>query len=214
MLILEQPFQNKLYLCPRKEIYMARSVEFNECEIIDKAMNVFWEKGYHATSMQDLVDAMQINRSSLYNTIGDKHCLFIKCVTSYAELGLKETREKVAKEKSALQALINIIRDKAAWVVDSDKGCLGIKTIFEMAPEDVEVRNVLMKNGELYLELMTGIIQKAIDDKELDDSEDASLLAEYIMTTFTGWKQSFILNQDPIKIKKMSEYLIKSITRK
>ncbi len=192
---------------------MARSVEFNECEIIQKAMNVFWEKGYHATSMQDLVDAMQINRSSLYNTIGDKHCLFIKCVTSYAEMALKETQEKVAKESSALTALTNIIRDKAAWVVDSEKGCLGIKTVFEIAPEDAEVRNVLNKNNKLYLKLMTEIIQKAIDDKELDSREDAALLAEYIMTTFTGWKQAFILNQDPIIIKRMSEYLIKSITR-
>jgi TetR/AcrR family transcriptional regulator, transcriptional repressor for nem operon len=192
---------------------MARSVEFNECEIIEKAMNVFWEKGYHGTSMQDLVDAMQINRSSLYNTIGDKHCLFIKCVTTYAEAGLKETREKIARESSALQALINIIRDKAAWVVDCEKGCLGVKTIFEIAPEDSEVRKVLTRNHELYLQQMTELIQKAIDNGELDGSEDASLLAEYIMTTFTGWKQSFILNPDPIKIKKMSEYLIKSITR-
>lgn len=193
---------------------MARSVEFNECEIIEKAMNVFWEKGYHATSMQDLVDAMQINRSSLYNTIGDKHCLFMKCVTSYTENAMKETREKVAREKSALNGLIKIIRDKAAWVVDSEKGCLGIKTIFEIAHEDEAVRNLLCKNNSLYLEFMTDVIQKAIDEGELDGEEDASLLAEYIMTTFTGWKQSFILNGDPIKIKKMSEYLIKTITRK
>ena len=192
---------------------MARCVEFNECEIIEKAMNVFWEKGYHGTSMQDLVDAMQINRSSLYNTIGDKHALFIKCVTSYAEVGFRETQEKIAKEKSGLQALINIIKDKAAWVVDSQNGCLGMKTIFEIAPEDVEVRNVLSKNGERYLKMISDVIQKAIDAGELDGSEDASLLAEYIMTTFTGWKQAFILNGDPIIIKKMSEYLIKSITR-
>ena len=193
---------------------MARSVEFNECEIIDKAMNVFWEKGYHATSMQDLVDAMQINRSSLYNTIGDKHCLFIKCVTTYVEAGMRETQEKIAKAESPLQAVIKIIRDKAAWVVDSEKGCLGIKTVFEIAPEDEAVRNLLTRNNVVYTQMMTDVIQKAIDGGELDADEDASLLAEYIMTTFTGWKQSFILNQDPIKIKKMSEYLIKSITRK
>lgn len=192
---------------------MGRSVEFNEVEIIEKAMNVFWEKGYHATSMQDLVDAMQINRSSLYNTIGDKHCLFIKCVTSYAETAMKESREKVAKEKSALQALISIIRDKAAWVVDCEKGCLGVKTIFEIAPEDAEVRKVLKKTNEDYIAFLAEIIQKAIDEGELDTNEDASLMAEYILTTFTGWKQSYILHQDPIKIKKMSEYLIKNITR-
>lgn len=193
---------------------MARCVEFNECEIIDKAMNVFWEKGYHATSMQDLVDAMQINRSSLYNTIGDKHSLFMKCVTSYTAGVMAETREKIAKQPSALDALITIIRDKAMWVVDCDKGCLGVKTIFEIAPEDEAVRNLLCKNNENYLVMMTEVIQQAIDDGDLDASEDASLLAEYIMTTFTGWKQAFILNGDPIKIKKMSEYLIKTITRK
>lgn len=193
---------------------MARSVEFNECEIVEKAMNVFWEKGYHGTSVQDLVDAMQINRSSLYNSVGDKHGLFLKCVSSYTEAVLKETRDKVDKQESALQALINFIRDKAAWVIDSQNGCLGVKAIFEIAPEDAAVRNLLCQNNQRYLLLMSDIIQKAIDDGELDDTEDATLLAEYIMTMFTGWRQAFILNGDPIKIKKMSEYLIKSITRR
>jgi TetR/AcrR family transcriptional repressor of nem operon len=191
---------------------MARTVEFNETETIEKAMNVFWEKGYHATSMQDLVDAMQINRSSLYNTIGDKHCLFLKCITSYVDGMMLEIREKAAQEKSALKALENIIRDKAAWVVDSDKGCLGIKTIFEIAPEDAEVRNLLNRNNEVYLGILTEIVQKAMDNGEMDKNEDASLIAEYIMTTFTGWKQAFILHGNPIVIKKMAEFLIKSIT--
>jgi TetR/AcrR family transcriptional regulator, transcriptional repressor for nem operon len=192
---------------------MGRTVEFNETEIIEKAMNVFWEKGYHATSMQDLVDAMQINRSSLYNTIGDKHSLFLKCISNYTDTVMKEIKEKAAKEKSALKALTDIIRDKAAWVVDCDKGCLGVKTIFEIAPEDAEVRNLLCKNNGVYHVFLSGIVKKAIDDGEIDSSEDPSMIAEYIMTTFTGWKQAYILNGDPIIIKKMAEFLIKSISR-
>jgi len=190
---------------------MARTVEFNESETIEKAMNVFWEKGYHGTSMQDLVDAMHINRSSLYNTIGDKHCLFLKCIKSYADGVMQEVKEKAAQEPSALKAITDIIRNKAAWVVDCDKGCLGVKTIFEIAPEDAEVRNILSKNNDVYLEFLTELIQKAIDDGEMD-AEDPSLIAEYIMTTFTGWKQAYILHGNPIKIKKMAEFLIKSIT--
>lgn len=192
---------------------MARTVEFNECEIIDKAMNVFWEKGYQATSMQDLVDAMQINRSSIYNTIGDKHQLFMKCISSYFDNAMIEIKEKVAKETSAKQALINIINDKATWIVDCEKGCLGIKTVFEIAPEDNEVRKLMSQNNEIFLQFLAEVVQKAIDDKELDGSEDAMLMAEYIMTSFTGWKQSYILDRNPIRIKKMSEYLIKQITR-
>lgn len=191
---------------------MARTVEFNETETIEKAMNVFWEKGYHGTSMQDLVDAMQINRSSLYNTIGDKHCLFLKCITSYADAVMQETREKAAKEPSALKAITDIIRDKAAWCVSCDKGCLGVKTIFEIAPEDVEVRNILSRNNDIYLEFLTSLVQKAMDDGEIDRSEDPSIIAEYIMTTFTGWKQAYILHGNPIKVNKMAEFLIKSIT--
>lgn len=192
---------------------MARCVEFDEQEKIEKAMNVFWEKGYNATSMQDLVDAMQINRSSLYNTIGDKHQLFIKCICNYTDKAICEAKQKVAKETSALQALINTIRDKASWIVDCEKGCLGMKTIFEIAPEDAEVRKILSKTNALFTQFLAEIIQKAIDDKEMSDEEDAKLMAEYISMSFTGWKQSFILNRDPIQIKKMSEYLIKTITK-
>lgn len=192
---------------------MARTVEFNECEIIEKAMNVFWEKGYQATSMQDLVDAMQINRSSLYNTIGDKHQLFMKCISSYFDNAMLEIKEKVAQQTSSKQALINIINDKAAWIVDCEKGCLGIKTVFEIAPEDNEVRRVMSQNNEIFLQFLAGVVQKAIDDKELDGSEDATLMAEYIMTSFTGWKQSYILDRNPMRIKKMADYLIKQITR-
>lgn len=190
---------------------MARCIEFNEVEKIEKAMNVFWEKGYTATSMQDLVDAMQINRSSLYNTIGDKHQLFMKCISNYFDTAMCEIREKVAKEDSARQALINIIKDKAAWIVDCEKGCLGIKTIFEIAPEDDAVRNLMNKNNNIFLDFLSETVQKAMDDGEMDNSEDASLMAEYIMTSFTGWKQSYILHRDPIKIKKMSEFLIKNL---
>ena len=190
---------------------MARCVEFNEVEKIEKAMNVFWEKGYNATSMQDLVDAMQINRSSLYNTIGDKHQLFMKCISNYFDNAMCELKQKVAKEPSAKQALLKVITDKTDWIVSCDEGCLGMKTIFEIAPDDSIVRNVMSKQNDIFIEFMATIVQKAMDDGEMDNSEDASLMAEYIATSFTGWKQSYIVNQNPIKIKKMSEFLIKNI---
>lgn len=204
-----------LYLCRVKgDFIMARNVEFDRELAVNKAKEVFWEKGYNCTSMQDLVDAMQINRSSLYNTIGDKQQLFLECIESYAKDAVDEAVQKAEQAETPLQGLTKIIRDKAEWVVDCEKGCLGMKTIFEMAPNDEAVRNILMKSNVRYNELITGLIEKAQVLGEIDPTEDASLMAEYIMTTFTGWKQSFILNRDPFKIKKMSEFLIRSITHK
>ncbi len=190
---------------------MARCVEFNEVEKIEKAMNVFWEKGYNATSIQDLVDAMQINRSSLYNTIGDKHQLFMKCIGNYFDNAMNELKEKVAKHTSAKEALITLITDKADWIVSCDKGCLGMKTIFEIAPDDCQVRNQMNKNNDIFIDFLATVVQKAMDDGDMNNSEDAAIMAEYIATSFTGWKQAYILHQNPIKIKKMSEFLIKNI---
>ena len=190
---------------------MARCVEFNEVEKIEKAMNVFSEKGYNATSMQDLVDAMQINRSSLYNTIGDKHQLFMKCIGNYFDNAMTEIKEKVSRHDSAKEALITIIKDKAEWIISNDKGCLGMKTSFEVATDDCTVRNQMSKNNDVFITFLATVVKRAMDSGEMDDTEDPALMAEYIATSFTGWKQSYILHNDPIKIKKMADFLIKNI---
>ena len=62
---------------------MARTKAFDHDFVVDKAIQVFWSKGYEATSIQDLVDAMGINRGSIYDTFGDKSGLFQTTITRY-----------------------------------------------------------------------------------------------------------------------------------
>ncbi|WP_246772684.1 TetR/AcrR family transcriptional regulator [Paenibacillus polymyxa] len=62
---------------------MSRSKEFDETEVLDKAMQLFWEQGYEKTSMTDLVKHMGIHRRSLYDTFGDKHTLFLMALDRY-----------------------------------------------------------------------------------------------------------------------------------
>jgi TetR/AcrR family transcriptional repressor of nem operon len=62
---------------------MARPKEFDKDEALQKAMNVFWCRGFEATSMQDVVDAMGIKRQSLYDTFGGKHQLYLAALDRY-----------------------------------------------------------------------------------------------------------------------------------
>jgi len=64
---------------------MARPKKFNEDDVIDKAVKVFWAKGYEAASIQDLIDAMGIQRGSLYGTFGGKQSLFLKSLKRYSK---------------------------------------------------------------------------------------------------------------------------------
>ena len=64
---------------------MARHKAFNREEVLDRAIEVFWAHGYEATSIQELVDSMGINRGSLYDTFGDKHRLFLEALDRYEQ---------------------------------------------------------------------------------------------------------------------------------
>ena len=59
---------------------MARPKEFDVDDALQQALELFWRKGYEATSVQDLVAAMGIQKASLYGTFGDKHSLYMKAL--------------------------------------------------------------------------------------------------------------------------------------
>lgn len=192
---------------------MARAVEFNEEEAVQKAMQVFWEKGYNGASMRDLTAAMQINSSSLYNTLGDKQQLFFKCIDHYTSTRLVAAQQQAASTASPLQALIDIINGSAHTIAHSSHSCLGIKTAFEVASTDTAVRALLQQHDDDFLDLLQSLIKRAIRQGELSAQEDPEMLADFIFNAFTGWHESFIVNGNPIKIKKMASYLIAQITK-
>src|SRR4051812_44337152 len=103
-----------MYLCNA----MARNVEFNEDTAIQKAMEVFWKKGYHGASLRDLTDAMKINSSSLYNTIGDKQELFVRCVQHYTDLRKKDWDIRLASSKSPFTVLVAYIHDAVGVIIN------------------------------------------------------------------------------------------------
>src|SRR3982751_5501533 len=74
---------------------MARHKEFDRDEALQKAMEVFWARGYEATSVGDLVEQMGINRQSIYDTFGDKHSLYLQSLDRYREVEGRKMLEAV-----------------------------------------------------------------------------------------------------------------------
>src|SRR5215208_4537603 len=87
---------------------MARHKEFDREEALQRAMEVFWSRGYEAASVGDLVKHMGINRQSLYDTFGDKHTLYLAALDRYREVEgrkLFELLERPGPVKRALRQL-------------------------------------------------------------------------------------------------------------
>lgn len=190
---------------------MGRNLAFNEEEAIAKAMNVFWEKGYNGASMRDLAEAMQINISSMYNTLGDKKQLFLKCIQQYIHESMEAIRKQVASNHSPLQSLVEVIEDSTKTITQSTQSCLKVKTAFEIGVIDLEVRLIVKRSDDMVIDFLRGLIQEAKEKNEIKPHHDPEMLSEFIFNSFMGWHESYIINGDAAKIKKMAAYLIQLI---
>jgi len=199
-------FQMFLYLCR-----MPKNVKFDEQLAIAKAMDVFWKKGYSGTSMRDLTEAMGINSSSLYNTIGDKHQLFVKCIKNYTETRMIAAKKQFQNSSSPLKAIEKFIHSAVFSITNEPNSCLAIKTTFEVAIDDPEVQKIIQADNDFTYQLILKLVRKAIENHEINSSNDAEMLTDYIINQFTGWHEIFIIQKDKVRIAKMADFVIQQL---
>ena len=190
---------------------MARSKEFSPEEKLEKARDLFWEKGYHATSMQDLVEAMGLNRGSIYDTYGDKHSLFLQCLTLYAEAGAYTYRKEAVASASPMKAVENIINKGVDWILGQGKSCMAVKTSFELAPVDSDAHAIIKRNAEQMTAILEDLLIQAQKMGELAPHKDPQLLAQFISSNFSGFWQTHILYGNVKQVKRLAQFLIQTI---
>ena len=88
-----------------------------------------------------------------------------------------------------------------------------VKAAFEVATNDPRVKDILRADSDYAYQFMCSHIAKAMEQGEISNEEDPQLLADYFISTWTGWNESYILYKDPVKIKKMAQYFIKQLSK-
>ena len=119
---------------------MSRTLEFDRSAAMNKALVLFWRKGYQASSLSDLLEAMEISRSSFYATFGDKRSLYVECLDTFG----KRTRDIVIKARETLpplEALRRFFEYTATEQRDQrpEWGCMLVNTVLELAGVDDEL---------------------------------------------------------------------------
>lgn len=165
---------------------MARNKEFDEKEVLEKAMRLFLAQGYEKTSMQELVEHMGIHRRSLYDTFGDKHALFMQALTLYKNQTNERLGNAALKSSSAL-ASIRLIFDA---IIDKDpeepKGCLFVNTAVELGPRDAEAEQAAEDGFDSLEAKLRELIVKGQEQGEIWNGLDASVVAENLHNSLLG----------------------------
>ncbi len=171
---------------------MPRTKEFNEQEALQKAVQLFWEKGYQGTSMEDLTVGLGLSRSSLYDTFGSKKELLMACLHQYttqarqgilAVIGLP----LAGKEKVAL-LVKNAIE---AFATDAQqKGCFVVNVATELANQDIEVHAFTQNNIEVVKNIFLQIILQGQEDGSITCLHNAEDLAYHLFNIYNGLQVS------------------------
>ncbi|WPO79009.1 TetR/AcrR family transcriptional regulator [Flavobacterium sp. KACC 22761] len=189
---------------------MARTKEFNEDQALDKAIEIFWHKGYNGTSAQDLVNHLGLSRSSLYDTFGDKQKLFVKSLKRYQQKNheiLKEFLGNAANIKTAFteifkQAVAESLQDRIT------KGCFMVNSSVELAMHDPEIAKIVHDNQKTVEDIFCQAIKKGQDLGQISDKQEARSLARFIFNNYSGIR---VLARAGERDKQVYDDILKSI---
>jgi AcrR family transcriptional regulator len=168
-----------------------RNRSFDKYSALEQAMLVFWTNGYPGTSLSDLTNAMDINKSSLYSTFGNKENLFIQAVDLYLnKYGLVHADELFKTGKKLPERIRNYLLSIAQMITrfDLPTGCLICNSTSEIAGDclpDNATKNISAMNQQTVISLTT-FFEKEQHEGNLNEKCSAKTLANYLLTLQFG----------------------------
>ncbi len=167
---------------------MARSKAFNEEEVLDKAVAVFWAKGYEATSIQDLVEAMGIQRGSLYATFGSKQQLFLQSLERYGKVVVKQFLDILESKASAIESIELFFAQLVEHLLTAGplRSCLVTNSAIERGLRDEATKQQVL---HLLNALEMGFyktLERAQKNGEISTELDLNKLANFLTSNMQG----------------------------
>ena len=166
-----------------------RNKTFNEEDVIQDAMQLFWKEGFHSTSIQDLVQHLGINRASLYDTYGDKEGLFKKCYTLYRSIVESKFNEIFTNNKNykaAFNKLFKFIINEIC-VDNEHRGCFITNTYSELLPKNNHnMHKELSDTQEFFTSLLKEKLLLAKKNNSISKDTNVNKLALSIYSSLVG----------------------------
>ena len=183
---------------------MPRNKAFLEENALERAMNIFWTKGYNATSMEDLVANMGINRASLYATFGDKKQLYLAALKFYQDQSRQDARAIVAQNapspKGQLTALLEFLVE-GALDMEAPRGCLLANATSEMALLDPDICQFVTNNVHAFEQTFENLIQQGQETGEFKANVPPQYAATFLSNFLYGVRTVSKTKPDATKMR-------------
>src|SRR6202521_3948593 len=166
---------------------MARPKEFDLEKALHRAISAFSQKGFAATSTDELMRAMEVGRQRMYDTFGDKRALFLKAPESYFWENVGAINVELRAPGSPLAAIRNaLVHFSERKDLSSTDGCMGINAICEFGMRDEDVTRITRRAANAQRHALMDTLRRAEMEGELDTRTDIESLADFFESTLAG----------------------------
>ena len=191
---------------------MGRLREFDVDQALDAALQVFWKKGYDGASLDDLTEAMGINRPSLYSAFGNKESLFCKALARYREGPAAYVRNAVAAP-TAREVFERLLRGAVDLMTDPNhpRGCLIVQGGLTCAGDSDRIRGEIKKMRESAVAAIRKRLQQAKAAGELTPEAVPADIARYIKTLINGLSIQAASGATRVQLRKVAEMSLNAL---
>ena len=167
---------------------MARPQEFETSEALRSAMHVFWQKGYEAASLADILAATGLSKSSLYATFGDKRELFLAAFHAYQQERLQRLEQTLNNGQPVRQAIETFFCQVVDHISDASHGCgcMTANEAVELAPHDLDVRRMVAEDFQAVEDAFAQAIARGQAEGSITSRQDARILARFLVVSLQG----------------------------
>ncbi|MGW3631040.1 TetR/AcrR family transcriptional regulator [Streptomyces sp. NPDC005122] len=187
---------------------MARTKEFDPDAALQSALELFWRRGYEATSMADLVEHLGVGRASIYATFGNKHDLYLKALDRYQQARNPHLLRELSQPGPALPAVRAVVRRFATEASTGERrlsGCFVTNTATELAPHDTDAARRVEHNWDHLETLLHAALVRAGAQGELPAGRDPLALARMLLVLMQGLRVVGKASTDPARVQDAAE---------
>ncbi|GGP96693.1 TetR/AcrR family transcriptional regulator [Streptosporangium pseudovulgare] len=192
---------------------MGRPKQFDPDAAVERAMDVFWRKGYAGTTPQDLVDALGIGKGSLYNTFGSKHALFELALRRYRDsqaTALVEMLEEPGPVRARLRRTLGFLAEMD--LADPDRrGCMAVNAAAELAGTDEAATELVRRMFARTEDAFRALIEEGQRSGEIAPGRDPAALGSLLLNTVVGLRLMARVAEGPDRLARVIDAMVDSL---
>ena len=178
-----------LFLTRKAASILPAKKTFQDDQVIEKIMSLFWQQGYYHTSMDEIVATSGVKKQSLYNAIGDKHTLYLRALSRYHQQTLTSCTQAMQQlEQSGADALtvLSMLFSRDLTNTDQPAGDLMANAVAEFGTTDTDVQQAVDWFYNDYLTLMSAVILKGQASQQIINTQSSTALAQALLEARIG----------------------------